>query len=154
MFNLDLETRQKSTKKTALLPGSHVFQGTGTIFKNQLDTALRVTWVNFEHAQNLRGEDNLLKPMCDVRIMLSLDCHNVLATSIRFSLRPFHTNGTYHATSRVLTRFYYSHKRINAPPLDIIITTVLTKFHEDWTPYFSPPAGHVFHWTRTTFKLI
>ncbi|KAH3841198.1 hypothetical protein DPMN_114656 [Dreissena polymorpha] len=54
------------------------------VVKEDVDTALRVTWVNFEHVQHLRGEDNLRKSMYDVRITLSLDCHNVLATSIGF----------------------------------------------------------------------
>ncbi|KAH3883328.1 hypothetical protein DPMN_007282 [Dreissena polymorpha] len=56
---------------------------------------------------------------------------------------------TINVATRVLTRFYYSHIRKNAPPLgshvlqsnstifeliqDIIETNLLTKFHEDWT---------------------
>ncbi|KAH3833285.1 hypothetical protein DPMN_106591 [Dreissena polymorpha] len=64
-------------------------------------------------------------------------------------LTKFHKDRTVNVASRVLTRFYYSHKRKNAPPLgshffqaniiifeliqDIIETNLLTKFHEDWT---------------------
>ncbi|KAH3800385.1 hypothetical protein DPMN_154018 [Dreissena polymorpha] len=64
-------------------------------------------------------------------------------------LTKFHEDRTVNVASRVLTRFYYSHIRKNAPPLgshffqaniiifaliqDIIATNLLTKFHEDWT---------------------
>ncbi|KAH3713532.1 hypothetical protein DPMN_073324 [Dreissena polymorpha] len=64
-------------------------------------------------------------------------------------LTKFHDDWTVNVASRVLTRFYYSHIRKNAPPLgshvfqakvtifeliqDIIETILLTKFHEDWT---------------------
>ncbi|KAH3816640.1 hypothetical protein DPMN_118158 [Dreissena polymorpha] len=64
-------------------------------------------------------------------------------------LTKFHEDRTINVASRVLTRFYYSHIRKNAPPLDshffqenvtifeliqdIIKTNRLTKFHEDWT---------------------
>ncbi|KAH3825677.1 hypothetical protein DPMN_127558 [Dreissena polymorpha] len=62
-------------------------------------------------------------------------------------LTMFHEDRTVNVASRVLTRFYYSHIRKNAPPLgsyvfqaniiifeliqDIIETNLLTKFHED-----------------------
>ncbi|KAH3720755.1 hypothetical protein DPMN_063658 [Dreissena polymorpha] len=62
-------------------------------------------------------------------------------------LTKFHEVETINVASRVLTRFYYSHIRKNAPPLgshdfqanvtifeliqDIIETNLLTKFHED-----------------------
>ncbi|KAH3852497.1 hypothetical protein DPMN_095007 [Dreissena polymorpha] len=81
---------------------------------------------------------------------------------------------------RVLTRFYYSYIRKNAPPLgshfvqaniiifelihDIIETNLLTKCHEDWTKNVASrvltrekcPAscGHVFKATKTIFELI
>ncbi|KAH3822348.1 hypothetical protein DPMN_124125 [Dreissena polymorpha] len=61
----------------------------------------------------------------------------------------FHQDWTINVASRVLTRFYYSHIRKNAPPpggnvfqptgiifelvQDIIGMNLLTKFHEDWT---------------------
>ncbi|KAH3726629.1 hypothetical protein DPMN_052497 [Dreissena polymorpha] len=64
-------------------------------------------------------------------------------------LTKFHEDQTINVASRVLTRFYYSHTRKNAPPLgshvfqanvtifeliqDIIGTYLLTKFHKDWT---------------------
>ena len=62
-------------------------------------------------------------------------------------LTKFHEDQTVNVASRVLTRFYYSYIRKNAPPLgshvfqaniiifeliqDIIETNLLTKFHED-----------------------
>ncbi|KAH3853976.1 hypothetical protein DPMN_096514 [Dreissena polymorpha] len=56
-------------------------------------------------------------------------------------LTKLHEDQTINVASRVLTRFYYSHIRKNAPPLDshvfsskyIIETNLLTKFHEDLT---------------------
>ncbi|KAH3739437.1 hypothetical protein DPMN_046089 [Dreissena polymorpha] len=63
-------------------------------------------------------------------------------------LTKFHEDRTVNVASRVLTRFYFSHIRKNAPPLgshvffdiiffeliqDIIETNLLTKCHEDWT---------------------
>ncbi|KAH3889827.1 hypothetical protein DPMN_013891 [Dreissena polymorpha] len=95
-------------------------------------------------------------------------------------LTKFHEDRTVNVASRVLTRFYYSHIRKNAPPFgshvfqaniiifklnqDIIATNLLTKFHEDWTinvvsrvltrknaPH---PGGHVCEATKTIFKLI
>ncbi|KAH3867864.1 hypothetical protein DPMN_031001 [Dreissena polymorpha] len=92
----------------------------------------------------------------------------------------FHGDRTINVASRVLTRFYYSHIRKNAPPLgshvfqanvtifeliqDIIETNLLTKFHEDWkinvasrvlTRKNAPPLGsHVFQANLTIFELI
>ncbi|KAH3737667.1 hypothetical protein DPMN_044260 [Dreissena polymorpha] len=61
----------------------------------------------------------------------------------------FHEDRTVNVASRVLTRFYLSHIRTNAPPLgshifqaniiifkfiqDIIAINLLTRFHENWT---------------------
>ncbi|KAH3865989.1 hypothetical protein DPMN_029037 [Dreissena polymorpha] len=82
----------------------------------------------------------------------------------------FHEDWTVNVASRVLTRFYYSHIRKNAPPVgghvfqanvtileliqDIIKTNLLTLFHQDWTINMAsrvltrknapPPGGHVF----------
>jgi len=132
-------------RKTATPPGSHVFQPTGTIFKLVQD---------------------------------------IIRTNV---LTKFHEDWTINVTSRVLTRFYYSHIRKTAPPLgghvfhptetifelvqDFIGTHVPTKFHEDWTKnvtsrvltrfYYShirktatPPGSHVFQPTGTIFELV
>ncbi|KAH3713482.1 hypothetical protein DPMN_073274 [Dreissena polymorpha] len=100
-----------------------------------------------------------------------------LVQDIRMNLlTKFHKDWTVIVASRVLTRFYYSHIRKNAPPLgshffqaniiifeliqDIIETNLLTKFHEDWTinvasrEKFPAPGGHVFKATKTFFELI
>ncbi|KAH3736743.1 hypothetical protein DPMN_043316 [Dreissena polymorpha] len=87
-------------------------------------------------------------------------------------LTKFHEDRTVNVASRVLTRFYYSHIRKNAPPLgshvfqaniiifeliqDIIETNLLTKCHEDWTinEKCPIPGGHVFKATTTIFALI
>ncbi|KAH3807434.1 hypothetical protein DPMN_135775 [Dreissena polymorpha] len=92
-------------------------------------------------------------------------------------LTKFHEDRTINVASRVLTRFYYSNKGKNAPPLgnhvfqtnvtifeliqDIITTNLLTKLHEDWTITVAsrvknaPPLGsHVFQESVTIFKLI
>ncbi|KAH3833245.1 hypothetical protein DPMN_106550 [Dreissena polymorpha] len=74
----------------------------------------------------------------------------------------FHEDRTVNMASRVLTRFYYSHIRKNAPPLGRH-TNLLTKFHEDWTitvasrPYNEKcpaPGGKFFKATKTIFELI
>ncbi|KAH3840191.1 hypothetical protein DPMN_113636 [Dreissena polymorpha] len=95
-------------------------------------------------------------------------------------LTKFHEDRTVNVASRVLTIFYYSHVRKNAPPLgshvfqaniiifkliqDIIETNLLTKFHEDWKQMWPlevltrknapPPGGHVFIASKTIFELI
>ncbi|KAH3750723.1 hypothetical protein DPMN_185254 [Dreissena polymorpha] len=94
-------------------------------------------------------------------------------------LTKFHEDRGVNVVSRVLTRFYYSHIRKNAPPLgshffqaniiiyeliqDIIETNLLTKFHEDWpinvasrvlTRFYYSHGGHVFKATKIIFELI
>ncbi|KAH3715063.1 hypothetical protein DPMN_057767 [Dreissena polymorpha] len=80
--------------------------------------------------------------------------YNIIATNLltKKNARPpgshFHEGRTVNVASRVLTRFYNSHIRKNAPPLGshvfqannyfqtyprFIETNLLTKFHEDWT---------------------
>ncbi|KAH3874671.1 hypothetical protein DPMN_037922 [Dreissena polymorpha] len=89
----------------------------------------------------------------------------------------FHEDRTVNVASRVLTGFYYSHIRKNAPPLgshfiqaniinfeliqDIIKTNLLTIFHEDWTVNVAsrvknapPVGGLVFQANVTIFELI
>ncbi|KAH3774528.1 hypothetical protein DPMN_175910 [Dreissena polymorpha] len=92
-------------------------------------------------------------------------------------LTKFHEDRTVNVASRVLTRFYYSHIRKNAPPLgshvfqsnvtifeliqNINKTNLLTKFHEDWTINVAsrvknaqPLGSHVFQAKVTIFELI
>ncbi|KAH3700609.1 hypothetical protein DPMN_075586 [Dreissena polymorpha] len=122
-------------RKNAPPLGSHVFQAKVTIFKLIKDIMLtrknapppgghvfQPTGIIFKLFQDIIGMNLLTK---------------------------FHEDQTINVASRVLTRFYYSHIRKNAPPLgshvfqanvtifeliqDIIETNLLTKFHEDWT---------------------
>ncbi|KAH3700652.1 hypothetical protein DPMN_075629 [Dreissena polymorpha] len=77
-------------------------------------------------------------------------------------LTKFHEDRTINVASRVLTRFYYSHIRKNAPPLGSH-TNLLTKFYEDltmnvasrvFTRKNAPPLdGHVFQANVTIFQL-
>ncbi|KAH3812340.1 hypothetical protein DPMN_140770 [Dreissena polymorpha] len=92
-------------------------------------------------------------------------------------LTKFHEDWTTNVASRVLTRFYYSHIRKNAPPLgshvfqakvtifkliqDIIGTNLLSKFHEYQKINVAsrvinapPPGGHVFQQTGIIFKVV
>ncbi|KAH3774512.1 hypothetical protein DPMN_175894 [Dreissena polymorpha] len=92
-------------------------------------------------------------------------------------LTKFHYDRKINVASRVLTRFYYSHIWINAPPpgshvfqptviifelvQDIIEMNLLTTFHEDRTVNVAsrvknaPPLGsHVFQSNITIFELI
>ncbi|KAH3861279.1 hypothetical protein DPMN_024206 [Dreissena polymorpha] len=77
-------------------------------------------------------------------------------------LTKFHEDRTVNVASRVLTRFYYSHIRKNAPPLGSHVFQA--KFHEDrkinvdsrvLTMKKAPPSGsHVFQQTCIIFKLV
>ncbi|KAH3782678.1 hypothetical protein DPMN_160597 [Dreissena polymorpha] len=122
-----------------------------------------------ETAQNIIGTNLLTKFHEDRKINVASrpykeKCpppggHVFQPTSINFELvqdivmmnilTKFHIDQTINVASRVLTRFYYSHIRNNAPPLgshvfqanitifeliqDNIETNLLTKFQEDWT---------------------
>ncbi|KAH3853416.1 hypothetical protein DPMN_095939 [Dreissena polymorpha] len=133
-FQLDRKINVPSIKKCPA-PGSHVFQPTVIIF---------------ELFQDIIGMNLLTK---------------------------FHEDRTVNVASRVLTRLYYSHIRKIAPPLgshvfqaiiiifeliqDIIVTNILTKFHEDLTTInvasrekCPAPGDHVCKATKTIFELI
>ncbi len=88
-------------------------------------------------------------------------------------LTKFHEDWTINVTSRVLTRFYYSHIRKTAPPLgghvfhptetifelvqDFIGThsRVLTRFYYSHIrKTATPPGSHVFQPTGTIFELV
>ncbi|KAH3859538.1 hypothetical protein DPMN_102355, partial [Dreissena polymorpha] len=127
------------TKKNAPPLGSHVFQAKVTIF---------------ELIQDISGTNLLSKKYAP-----SPGGHVFQPTGIIFELiqdiigmnllTKFYEDQTINVASRVLTRFYSSHIKKNAPPLGshvvlanvtifeliqvIIETNLLTKFHEDWT---------------------
>ncbi|KAH3796730.1 hypothetical protein DPMN_150300 [Dreissena polymorpha] len=74
-------------------------------------------------------------------------------------LTKFHEDRTINVASRVLTRFYYSHIRKNAPPLGIHVfqanVTIfeLIQVRKVWKN--APPLGsHVFQANVTIFELI
>ncbi|KAH3836610.1 hypothetical protein DPMN_109981 [Dreissena polymorpha] len=72
---------------------------------------------------------------------------NIIGTNI---LTKFHEDRKVNVASRVLTRFYYSHIRKNAPPPGSL-------FHEDRTLNVknAPPLGsHVFQANIIIFELI
>ncbi|KAH3747507.1 hypothetical protein DPMN_181934 [Dreissena polymorpha] len=154
----NLLTKFHDDRKMPRPLGGHVFPPTGTIF---------------ELIQNIIGTNYLTKFHDDrtINVASREKCpapgsHDFQPTSIIFELvqdiigmnllTKFHEDLTINVASRVLTRFYYSHIRKNAPPLgshvfqanvtifkliqDIIETNLLTKFHEDWTINENCPA--------------
>ncbi|KAH3730133.1 hypothetical protein DPMN_056114 [Dreissena polymorpha] len=105
-----------------------------------------------------------------------LRSQDIIGTNL---LTKFHEDRNINVATRVLTRFYYSLLKKNAPPpgsrvfqptsiifelfQDIIGMNLLTKFHEDQTVNVasrvltrknSPLGGHVFKATKTIFELI
>ncbi|KAH3840849.1 hypothetical protein DPMN_114306, partial [Dreissena polymorpha] len=97
-------------------PGGHVFKATKTIFKL---------------IQDIIGKNLLTEKNAPPRELFN----DIIGMNL---LTKFHEDWTINVAFRVLTRFYYSHIRKNAPPLgshvfsskDIIETNLLTKFHE------------------------
>ncbi|KAH3693992.1 hypothetical protein DPMN_081431 [Dreissena polymorpha] len=121
-------------RKNAPPPGGHVFQPTGIIF---------------ELLQDIIGM-NLLTKFHEGRT-INVDCRvkNAPPFGSHVFQAKFHEDRKINVASRVLTRFYYSHRMKNAPPpdghvlqptdiifelvQDIIGMNLLTKFHEDLT---------------------
>ncbi|KAH3865890.1 hypothetical protein DPMN_028934 [Dreissena polymorpha] len=147
--------------KTAPPTGGHVFQRIGTTFELNQDIIKTNILTNFKPGRDFIGTKLLTKFHEDgTRNVAS----RVLTSKSHLSNQATELNKT-----RVLTRFYYSRIRRNAPPPNIIIfeliqdiieTNLLTKFHEDWTinvasrENFPAPGGHVFKATKTIFELI
>ncbi|KAH3774383.1 hypothetical protein DPMN_175765 [Dreissena polymorpha] len=167
------------TRKNAPPPGGHVFQPSGIIFKLFQDI-IGMNLLTKKNAPPLGSHVFQAKFHEDRKI-------NVLLTGIIFEhvqdiigmnlLTMFHEDQTINVAFRVLTRFYYSHIRKNAPPLGSHVfqasvtifelnchiqnTHVLTKFHEDWTKNVTsrrklprPPGGNVFSPIWTIFELV
>ncbi|KAH3693164.1 hypothetical protein DPMN_192566 [Dreissena polymorpha] len=142
-------------KKTTPPPGAHVFPLITTIFKLVRDI----------YIANVKNVTSRKRPpgghVClPIQTIFELNCRiqsymkkcpapwrpYIIGINL---LTKFHEDWAINVVSRVLTRFYYSHIRKNAPPLgshvfqanvtifdliqDIIKTNLLTKFHEDWT---------------------
>ncbi|KAH3822585.1 hypothetical protein DPMN_124369 [Dreissena polymorpha] len=140
------------TRKNALLPGGHVFKATKTILELIQDIIGTNLLTKFHEDRKISVasiEKNALPPGSHVfqptDIIFEL-IQDIIGINL---LTKFHEDQTINVASRVLTRFYYSHIRKNAPTLgshvfqanvtnfefiqDIIETNLLTKFHEDWT---------------------
>ncbi|KAH3737883.1 hypothetical protein DPMN_044481 [Dreissena polymorpha] len=131
------------TRKTAMPPGGHVFQPTGTIFELVQDiigTHVLTKVLTRKTATPPGG--HVFQPTATIFELVQ----DIIGTHV---LTKFYEDWTKNVTSRVLTRFYYSHIRKTATPpgshvfqptgtifelVQVIIEThVLTKFHEDWT---------------------
>ncbi|KAH3877183.1 hypothetical protein DPMN_001042 [Dreissena polymorpha] len=150
------------TKKNAPSLGSHVFQAKVTIFELIKDISGTNCLSKFHEDRKINVASRVLTRFYYSHISKNVPHpggHVFQPTGIIFELvqdiigmnllTKFHEDQTINVASRVLTRFYYSHIRKNAPPLgshvfqanvtifeliqDIIETNLLTKFHEDWT---------------------
>ncbi|KAH3886213.1 hypothetical protein DPMN_010214 [Dreissena polymorpha] len=188
-------------RKNAPPLGSHVFQANITIFeliqdiiKTNLLTKFHEDWtihvasrvLAMKNAPPLFHDDRRINVTSRGKMSRLRGGHVFQPTVIIFELvqdiigmnllTEFHEDRTINVASRVLTRFYYSHIRKNAPPLgshvfqsnviifeliqDINKTNLLTKFHEDWTINVTsrenapPPGGHVLKETKSIFELI
>ncbi|KAH3889836.1 hypothetical protein DPMN_013901 [Dreissena polymorpha] len=149
-------------KKTAPPPCAHVFPLITTIFKliRDIHIANVLTKFHDDMAKNVTSrvsEINVASRALTRKNAPPPGCHVFQPTGIIFKLiqdiigmnhlTKFHEDWAINVVSRVLTRFYYSHIRKNAPPLgshvfqanvticeliqDIIKTNLLNKFHED-----------------------
>ncbi|KAH3778701.1 hypothetical protein DPMN_180171 [Dreissena polymorpha] len=126
------------TKKNAPPLGSHVFQAKVTIFNLIKDISGTNLLSKFHEDGKINVASRVKCPAPWGPYIIGMNL-----------LNKFHEDQIINVASRVLTRFYYSHIRKNAPPLgshvfqanvtifeliqDIIETNLLTKFHEDWT---------------------
>ncbi|KAH3692268.1 hypothetical protein DPMN_191624 [Dreissena polymorpha] len=170
-FHQDWTMNVASRVKNAPPPGGHVFQPTGIILKHVQDI-IGMNLLTKKNAPPLGShfhEDRKINVASRVLTRFYYSHikknapppggHVFQPTGIIFELvqhiieinilTKFHEDQTINVASRVLTRFYYSHIRKNAPPLGshvfqanvtifeliqiIIETNLLTKFHEDWT---------------------
>ncbi|KAH3785060.1 hypothetical protein DPMN_163143 [Dreissena polymorpha] len=176
-------------RKNAPPPGGHVFKPTGIIFELVQDIIGINLLSKFHEDRKINVASRVLTRFYNSHIWKNAPppgSHVFQPTGIIFELvqdiiemnllTKFHEDRTVNVTSRVLTRFYYSHIRKNAPLLgsqffqaniiifqliqDIIETNLLTKFHEDWTINVASrekcpaPGGHIFKATKTIFELI
>ncbi|KAH3897152.1 hypothetical protein DPMN_021337 [Dreissena polymorpha] len=162
--------------KNAPLPGGHVFQPTGTIFKTIQD-------INATNLLTKFNEDRTLWPV--EKNALPPDGH-VFSINWTNLLTKVHKDWTANVATRVLTRQMLmphdarqtkgDHKsslklkatyiigtnflpkfhedllpKKNAPPTDIIGTNLLTNVNKEKCP---APGGHVFQSNRTIFELV
>ncbi|KAH3857314.1 hypothetical protein DPMN_099920 [Dreissena polymorpha] len=164
------------TKKNAPPLGSHVFQAnTNLLTKFYEDWTINVS----SRVKNAPPSGSHVFQPTGIIFELFQDIigMNLLTKFHTNLLTKFHEDRKINLASKVLTRFYYSHKRKNAPPPGghvfqptgitlilvqyIIGINLLTKFLEDRTINVAsreknaPPLGsHVFLANVTIFKLI
>ncbi|KAH3796649.1 hypothetical protein DPMN_150218 [Dreissena polymorpha] len=140
------------TMKNAPPLGSHVFQANITIFKLIQDIIETNLLTKFHKDWTMRPlEKNAPPPGGHLHENLTINvasrknapphkCQVFLTNRHIIGLNlltKFHEDRTMNVASRVLTRFYYSNIRINAPSLGSHVfqanTNLPTKFHGDWT---------------------
>ncbi|KAH3734890.1 hypothetical protein DPMN_041341 [Dreissena polymorpha] len=192
------DDRKINVTSRVLTSGGHVFQPTGIIFELVQDIIGMNLLTQFHEDRTINVASRIRKnapPLGGHVFQANEKCltpggHVLKITGIIFELVQdiigmnllikFHEDWTINVASRVLTRFYYSHIRKNAPPLgshvfqakvtiieliqDISGTNLLSKFHEDWKINVAsrvltrknapPPGGHVFQPTGIIFELI
>ncbi|KAH3830998.1 hypothetical protein DPMN_104257 [Dreissena polymorpha] len=150
-------------KKTAPLPGAHVFPLITTIFKLIRDIHITNIQTIFELKCRIQVCGHVFLP---IQTIFELNCH-IQKTHV---LTKFHEHCTKNVTSRVFPCFHYIHIEKTAPPpgghvfspiwtifelvRDINETNFLTKFHDDWakivtsrvsTRNTAPPPGSHLH---------
>ncbi|KAH3882370.1 hypothetical protein DPMN_006306 [Dreissena polymorpha] len=152
-------------EQNALPPGGHDFKANETMFELIIGTNLLTIFFNEDMirtklltkfhedrkinvASRVLTRKNVPPPGSHVFQPTGI-IFEIIQDIIGMNLLPINV------ASRVLTRFYYSHIKKNAPPLGSH-TNLLNKFHEDWTINEKCPApgGHVVKATKTIFELI
>ncbi|KAH3877032.1 hypothetical protein DPMN_000886 [Dreissena polymorpha] len=147
------------TRKNASPLGSHVFkpspsathqhhQPTGIIFELVQDiigmnllTKFHEDWT-INVASRKKNAPPLGSHVFQAKVTIFELIQDISGTNL---LSKFHEDRKINVASRVLTRFYYSHIRKNAPPLGchVFQTNLLTKFHEDWTINMASRAQNI-----------
>ncbi|KAH3866159.1 hypothetical protein DPMN_029215 [Dreissena polymorpha] len=152
-INLTLSSLKKYIKSalyniTRVLTSGHVFQPTGIIFKLVHDI-IGMNVLTKKNAPPLGSHFHEDWTINVASIVLTRQNAPPLVAMFFNPPASFSNYWTINGVSRVLTRFYYSHIRKNAPPLgshvfqanvnifkliqNIIKTNLLTKFYVDWT---------------------
>ncbi|KAH3790108.1 hypothetical protein DPMN_168303 [Dreissena polymorpha] len=152
MFHEDRTINVASRVKNAPPFGSHVFQASKTIFKLIQDIIETNLLTKFHENWTMRPLEKNARPLLHENLTINVASRenappqptgvilklvkDIIGLNL---LTKFHEDRTMKVTSRLLTRFYYSNIRINAPKRihvliqEIIATDLPTKFHGDWT---------------------
>ncbi|KAH3836000.1 hypothetical protein DPMN_109369 [Dreissena polymorpha] len=140
---INMGSRVLTRKNAPPPPGGHVFKATEIIFKLIQDIIGTNLLTKFHEDRKINvaskvhiGKNapppggHVFQPTCIIFELVQ----DIIGMNL---LTKCHEDLTINVASRVLTRFYYSHIRKNAPPLGSHVfqanTNLLTKFHEDWT---------------------